>query len=605
MINGINISIDREAIRLSGTLLGSTQPRIESLSTDNRLRLHSKVMQVSQTISASGNNKFYMPISFGDNKCIISVDGVYFFPDVDYKIDGSEVEWLNPGFSISTDAQVIVWGPANSYTAQALEIYKFNQVSEFFDTGDGFLQARNMVNNNRFPYNELSTFLVVNGLPYSPTLDYEYSEPDNVPTFTWVGGEGILDESSQCFAFWFNKITTTPYVLGDKLMRLILTAGSNNQEQFFISAIPDKNMAPASILTYDTVRYAYNHDFFLRFPYLQIIDDSTLMSLIATGGKLDLAYIKDANAFFSIILQYMSIHIDSNNTSTVEGNKVISLPSPTSSPVTNTKELVFLNGILAIGQYYDNGSFDSINDSPIFTGPEYTRNQSSITWKVTNRYDEVNEEYLIPIPEPYNPPGQPDNWYMSFLAFIDSLSQNHLRKDYFQRTNADSTAVFEIELPNLKGNKFIVFYNGAAMFKDSNDFLFVPASDPDPAKIKYFGSGTVEGDRLPPPEPDEHWDEIVVLYPTDDAYSGLWFFDKEVLSGDVGPEESITFDNNIVNVQYSLLFKNSEYIPNHFYYLDDENPKRILFKSLEDLGFQDAPEQLQFQSGDIMTLVHL
>lgn len=39
------------------------------------------------------------PFSFGDNKCIISVDGVFSSPDVDYKINGSKVEWLNPGFS--------------------------------------------------------------------------------------------------------------------------------------------------------------------------------------------------------------------------------------------------------------------------------------------------------------------------------------------------------------------------------------------------------------------------------------------------------------------------------------------------------------------------
>lgn len=575
MINGVQISIDNKGITLRGTLLGSTRPKIEDVESDNSLMLHSRSIYVAENISANGNNRFAMPVSFGMDKAIISVDGVVYYPNIDYVIKGNLVQWTSVTSTITPSSQVIAWGPANKYTAQAIEFLNVDMLStlQYLDTGtQKYLLLDQFLESEKLPYSEKCIFLYINGSLYSPQVDFEFDVVNK--RIRWLNyNNNILDIDSEVFICYINNVQTVPFKLGSKVVRNSLTVTSDHQPYFSIAAIPSDGFKSGSMLFYNTLQYPFDLEYRLNFPQLQIRNNTVLRDVIETGGKIDLFYIKDVDVFYNILLFNQDIII--LNTPSNDGSIYqIPLNQPGMLPLANTKDFVFFRGLLATGKYFDNGTFENINNESLsgYVKPMYERSVSNIIW-----YSEARDPVIAPTVDVDNP------HFFSYSGFLDSLSQNHSKKIYIQRDQTQTNAAnFLINLPDLQGNNLTVFYNGEALFSQFGQFDINNKN-----LINFYIDAPVDGVH-----------EIIVWYPINDAYSGIWFYDAIENHPGAVPGDELNFAEEISNISNSFLYINGVRIPPAHYRLHPNDKTKIILRS-DVIGVENIP------SGANIMLVHL
>lgn len=551
-INNLTFTIDNNGITLQGSLNGSTRPDISpllnNLNEDNRLIVHSKEIYIPGNINRLTNPSMVLPLSFGENKFIIDINGEIYFPKYDFENDYNSnniIKWLNER-SINPIDKVNVWGAGNSYTSQGItfEVIDLKNSSVFTDGAQPKIKLNFGGSLDLNPYNQNSIYLVINRKIYKPGIDFTYSESNKEITWLIKNSVPIIASETLCFAFYYNNKNTAPFKLGQRLSRNVYTVEEDGQEDFEIASPPKSSLNSGSNLFYDEKRYSYSNDYYIQSPKLYIQNNGKLKNNLTTNHYLDLSYFKDGNAYSPIIIISQELTAGTG-TDSVDSNVYLTsmVPANQISP-TNKKVLVFFRGAFAFGESYDNGNIGTLYSGTL---PEYTRDNNYIKWK-SNRI--LNHE-IVPTSS---------DWF-DIVSFSDSLSLNHLNIEYFKRTNLGNDS-FTLQ-KEVKQGKAILFYNGEPTYLPANDF-----------EVNQADKKIIES--LPYSRPtSSRFDDIAVLYVSNDAYGNILHFDYK-LNSQVAPSGSEhVFDNPISNKEGTILFVGPRRLRFSDYELVQNNPNAL------------------------------
>jgi len=563
-INGLNFIIDNSGITLQGSMAGSTRPDItpllDNLPDDTRLIVYSKPVYIPGQVNSITNPYLILPAVYGAGKSVLSVKGEIFLPGLDFISSGyNAIKWLSSTAINPTD-EVSAWGPGNLYTANAITIELIDLLGENVFTPGPIpkVKLKGINGNiNTLPYNQSSIYFCVDRKVFLPGIDFTYDELTS--EISWLKQVDYpISNSSLVFAFYYNKTSTSPFLLGQILSRNIIELTEDNPDSFEITAPPKTSMNSGSNLFYDTLRYNYGSDYLIQYPSTFLQNGGQLKPVAVTGKYIDFSYFKDGSAYSPIIM--VTQEVDAG-TSEDGGNPSVYLTQYNQASqfsVTNKKTLVFFRGAFAFGSNYDNGAIGTLYPGTL---PEYTRDNNFIRW---------DSDRVTPIIIPQN-----SDWF-DIVSFNDAFSQSHLNVEYFKRTNSGPDT-FTLQKA-VKQNKVMMFYCGEALFPQFGDFSVNPSDK----KIM---------ESMPYTRPNSsRFDDIVFVYVSDDSYGNLLYFDYLTVQVNQPANTILTFSNPISNKNNTLLFI---------------GPKRIRF---EDYDLSVNPQQIILNipifNGDKIMLVH-
>jgi hypothetical protein len=568
-INGLTFIVDNNGITLQGSLEGSSRPDISALlnntSLDRRLIVYSKTLYISSQINSVNNPNLILPLSFGNNKFIIEINGEIFFPGVDFITEQNNnniVKWLSTQAINKTDV-VNAWGPANAYTAQGItfETIDLNDSNKFTSGSSPVITLNLNGANELLPYNESCIYLIIDRKVYKPGVDFTYSSDDGNITWLINSTIPIIPGTTSCSTFYYNKVVTEPFKLGQILSRNIYNAISDHQSDFTIALPPKSSLNTGSNLFLLQKRYGYGSNYTINSPKFYVQNPSKLKDDIVIGSKVDFSYFKDVASYtpVTIISQELSAGITSDSG---DSNLFPTVFVPANQiNISNKKVLVFFNGEYVVGENYDNGTIGSLYSGTV---AQYTRDNTGIKWK-SNRLTPS----IVPTADDI----------FDVVAFNDSLSQAGLNIEYFKRTNSSGPDSITLQ-KDIKSNKAVMFYNGEVCVKANDDF-----------SINVTNKKLIDG--LPYSRPAaSRFDDVVVLYACDDAYAGLINFDFIKTDSNYPTGSNFVFANPIVNKQSCILFINSRRARASEFDLVHGNPNSLSITS-------------NISSGSKLLLIHL
>lgn len=608
-INSLTATISEDGIKYQGSLFGANSPEIDQSLTssliDPVLKVHAKVVHIVKAISANGNNILSLPVAVASGKGVLFVDKKAYFPGKDFNVIGSsnKLEWINGTKTILTTSDVLWFAPANQYTADCFTFKVFDLTdSEVFTLEDGDFDDKPTIflddEAEQLPYNEKSIFLFIDHKLYSPVVtpetDFDYDVSDKKIVWNLQDDIELNITDTVAFAFYYNQKDIDPN-LGSLLTRVPLLADDDNDNSYSLSVIPKANLVASANLFHFPVDSVTNRnrglhynkgagdtgvtakDYKVVFPTLTLPSTSRLKELIATGDNIDFSYFSDPTVLsvVSMINQYLN----SGTTPEAEPDDNIYKTAflPINVAVELKKTFLFLNGLLATRLTYDNYA----NITTSFSGilPEYTlESLSYIKWDSTSRS----------VIYPTLPPSIPISGdKFTFKALVDSLSIANTKVDYFHRTTSLPASDNIVLANEVKNNKLIMWYNGAAHFCQTDFEDFTLNGDNKTIALSSTGHAV---------PPSGFIDEIIIWSIIDDAYSELWFFDGYVHSGATTTSgvTEIELANAISDKDVSFLFKNGGLIANNkFTIASGSGNKKII---LTDDTLQDV---------DKLMLVHI
>lgn len=532
-INTSLYTLDAQGVSLQGGVLGAGLPELNNIITDTSLKIHCKKVYIPTVISAFGNNSFTLPVVFGRDKCVLYVNGLGYFLDKDFTLLGSKITWINGSVSIDPLIdEVVCWGPANNYTAQAIEFGNIDVYSQLDEADGDFSNKPTIQLNNetdRYPFDVLSIFLFIDRKSYIPVTNYEYDEISKKIVYEIIGG---ITTSNEVSYVYFNKVETSPYLLGEGLYRTLLNVTSDNQSSIAVQAIPRKDIiSSTNLFRFDDLgnadkRYTYYDDFIIQYPSVHTLNN--LNTILEQDDVLDVSFIKDALAPASIGIR--TIHLDHDTDILGEASlplgKKYTYQLPSGPNFNINKAIVYFNGINEHQRVYD-------NYSNIETGTPARKPRTELTQTTMAYYSQPEAiDSLVPAESGDK---------FTIMIFEDVASISNIKIEYFKRDGAGLinggpfTSVTLSQTP--RGNKLIQFYNGEATFKQFND---IGITGNVINSFPYAPSGI---------------DDLVYLYFTSDAYASLWKFDViDTSSGDIANMIPMTVSRRIANLSASLLF---------------------------------------------------
>jgi hypothetical protein len=531
-VNGSAVVIDEFGSTLHGSLLGTSSPTIDELSNDTTIKIYSKKVFLTQSVSANSNNRFFLPAVFGDNKAFIFINDELYSLNVDYKVDGLNCTWLNPNKTITLNDDVQVFGPGNKYTANAISFDVVDLDTQFLNSDPAFsnkqtilLKAAPIDPLLKYPFDGTCIYAFRNGAAYYYSIDFDYDEGSK--KIIWKANDISLGD--KIFIFYYNKYPTAPFKLGDVLSRTILTATINNQSSFTILDKPMKNYLQSSQVLHNRKRRSYKTDYNLFGMSLYTIDGGNLKPEISNSDILDVSYFSDVFVISTLSLLQQLYDGSSANVEEIQVKYNITTV-PIATNVLNAKSFLFFNGLLQINKHFDNIASISYPDW------EYNQTDNKIT---------IWSQHASPRPAPYAGPLVPiAGDKIEFVTFLDNFSKNNVRVEYYQRSS--SNIIYSVTAQeNIKGGKYLLFYNGECLFKDngtslSGNQVTVTAYSAPPSGIK---------------------DDIVLVYFTDEQYANLWYFDNITVNTSIAANNDITFGHPIANINETLLFYNGVKVP--------------------------------------------
>jgi hypothetical protein len=513
-INGIISDISDEGIYVSGTPFGGTYPNLGQLlnKTQDNIQISARVIQVAAPVSVGGNSSFSIPISYGKNKFIVSVNKDLYCPFIDFVPSPTSVKWINPNITVSTTDVVELWGPLNDYTADLITIEAIDMLGPKFNSG---LQTITLEGNGgglSLPSSGKDLYLVVDHKLYSHNTHFTFSNN----TITWIL-PSLLNTSSKVFAFYFNKNSSVPYTLPSSNVRTDLTATSNGQTEFLLSVIPKQSQVKASIVGVNTSKLTYAVDYTINYPKLK------LFSGVPINTKLDVSYIKNVE---------QALQMFNNTTTGVNANLAvdgkIEIPI-TNTPVTNPLGLFFISGGLQVGPSYTK---ITVQPPQIFV-PEYQKVGNKI------RFDPNAQSYRNVYPMDISIEDS-----LVWLGFTDALAGTHVKLEYF-RGYGGVGDVKTLDAPPVDTNKVIVWVDGSAFFTQSGEVNVV--NDQVNINAPYLTED---------PQAD-----IIVMYFTDASYAAQWTFSTvDVTSNVWGSGVVIPLSKEMSSNNNAMLYKNGRLV---------------------------------------------
>ena len=477
-INNISSDIGFEGITIGGIPFGGTRQAGGSVVGSNvgieEIVLIARQVQRTATISSGANSSIPLPVSFGKQKFIISVDGKSYCPGVDFVPNASGATWINTNLSIPTSSSMVVWGPANDYTADLLTIESINMNSGKFNAGSQTIQLDG--NGGYNADGNDSIYLIVNGFTAIPS-DYA------------VGGNGLiswngttLTTSDTVFAYYYNKAVSQPYRLPVAQTRLSFSP-SAAQTQFSLSALPRAVNAGAAQMVVDSVRQVYGKDFSIEYPKLKWFGSAF------TGSEyIDLSYIRDVSYLPNIFSDTLV------NTSITPGpGGTLQIPI-SNAPIKPELGLFTINGDLMVGDIY---SKITMNGSNIFS-PEFIRTGNNINYNPEARlprFDLGVDDELV------------------YSGFLDASSASGLKIEYFQGYSSGGGSVKTLQHTPADTSKVIVWASGRAYFT-----LHKPLDQPE----VVVSGNQVQLTPLLDELPADPLMDIVILYFTDASLAAQW-----------------------------------------------------------------------------------
>lgn len=498
MINSVSTDINKQGIFLNGTPFGCTYPSFFSASDpyNTSLRIHSRKIFIPalDVVSSVSNPFLTLPVSFGGGVAILWRDEEAFFAGEDFLIQDNKLTWINENISLTSSNSLIIFGPANSYTAKAftIEIIDMENPSYFNNSLQTIQLEANGRGNDYFPYNQNSIYLTVDRDVKKPGIDYIYSSLDK--KITWIGSSP-LTTSNKVRIFYYNLFPTTPYRLGESLVRIqkpVSFVGSP-PSSFSLVASLNPFLSNASNVFQNSKKKIDGDAYSFAFPSLKWNNTN---SPLTSGDHLDISYFRSLLALFGFFNEQktgpqFSI-IGSGTYAGMFRTHITTLPVK--------KQLGFLyhNGILAIGDYYD--AIDNNPGTHIPSNPQFFFDPSdkhSLIWNPNAYLPAININLSDPSVDSFE-----------WRGFSDSLSGNSMRVEYWKGwggTGSTKTLTSPIVVPE----KAIAFYNGVAQFQAFNEFSFDVTNT--------ILSLSVDS----PADPD---DDIVLWGFTDESYAEFWDF---------------------------------------------------------------------------------
>lgn len=510
-INSFIVDISKDGIQGSGGIYGTYSPQLGNLAIanlqENRLRINTRRVFLQTTISASGFNYFTIPVTFGFNKAVIYVNGKLYLPNKDYIIQFNTVIWKNLDISLTPSDEVIVWGPANEYTANAItfEYVNLKDLLVYSGSGNTINLKANGGDNIFFPYSTESIWLFINGDSYIPGSSYDYDYNPATKTLTLhAAAHPVIDPNNdEIFMFYCNLLETQPFRLGDALTRFQEDTGSSNIS--LTNPIKSELINSANIFLNKT-RANIGENYSFKFPLLKW-DQSSDMPY-ASGDVMDISYFADLE--FGVNM-YNEVILGNNFTRNSIGGTV----TVSNLPVEDKKGLLFANGILSVGPVYD-------NVSPTYK--DYELSGTTLNWIGEPSIADTVDNDIV------------NAYKFIWSGFGDIFSKQYIGLKYVQNNTVSHT------LPNIADlSKVIYFLNGQAKFFQQGE-LTVTAGNP--ATVNLVGAPVLT---------DAH---IVLLYFTQFSYANLWKFQaiNPILTWTEG--SSVTLDKPAKNLDTTFVFIN-------------------------------------------------
>lgn len=418
MLNSFIVDISKTGITGSGGIFGTFAPQIGDTSTflgtnGNQPDLSVRVITVGQTVSALTNPDFLSPIVFGSDKVLIWVNKRLYYPDVDYKVKGNKITWLNTNISINPEDEVVLWGPTNKFTADLVTFEHFNiKDSSVYNTSTLYIKAGE-ADNQFYPFNQSSTFLFVDGNCLIPNDHYTYNA--NEFTLNLTAPLNVL--SDKVFGFYFNLKPSGTYRLGEALVRLLKTDGVVNVA---LTEPALTELQEESHVFLNGGRAVYDKNYKMGFPLLKW--DNTAGFTYSTSNKLDIAYFSDIQVGLGL---FSNSYIFQTNTQLIN------------VAVTGKLGFHFINGVLST--------------------PPVTGNQGSVALKDYNIIGQV----LSWIGTPPVTTG----YAVRFEGFTDLYSKQYVETVYSQNSTIPTP------LPDIADiTKVVAWKEGIANFSQLGDF---------------------------------------------------------------------------------------------------------------------------------------
>ncbi len=299
-VNGLIIDISPLGITVGGAPFGATRPNLGLLLTEKSgdLRIYVRQAIITTPVSASGHNTFTSPVSFGSDICIISINGVTYIPSVDYKINGHTVTWKDTNKTIHPEDEVVLFGPANDYTANAFTIEVLDMQNELvFNDGDQTIRlTANGLGDNFFPFKEDAIYIVKNGSTYAPGTSFTYDPLTSL--ITWSDTTDLTVDDL-VFVYYYNLYPTSPFRLGEALIRFqqpVTVVDDLPPNSFNLGSTVSEILANASNVFLNTLREVDLENYQLIYP--SIVWRNGVLAL-KDGDELDVSFFRDVTKRFS------------------------------------------------------------------------------------------------------------------------------------------------------------------------------------------------------------------------------------------------------------------------------------------------------------------
>lgn len=510
-INNISSDLGFEGITIGGVPFGGTRLAGGSVSGGAGVGIEDIVLIARQvtrsaTISSGGNPFIPLPVTFGKNKFVMAVDGKLYCPGTDFIITSSGASWINSNVSIPTNVDVVVWGPANEYTANLVTIESVNMNGAKFNALAQTIQLDGV--GGTVVDGKDSLYLVVDNDLAAPA-DYEV---DGNGLISWQGT--ALSTLNNVFAFYFNKASSVPYRLPIAQTRILIqpTAG---QTEFTLTAVPRAVNAGAAHMIVDAFRQVYGKHFSIEYPKLKWFG-----SAFSGSEQLDISYIRDVSSL-------PGAFTDSTSTASISVGPGGQYVIPTSNtPIKAELGLFTINGDLVISETYSHITMNGVN---VFS-PEVVRSGNTLVYNPTARlprYDIALDDELV------------------YSGFTDAGSANGLKIEYFQGFTGSSQN-YTLQSTPADASKVVMWVNGRAYFPLGGDVAVVGAQVGPTAQMNYI--------------PADPLADVVILYISDPSLAAQWNITAlSIATATWAPGASIgTLTKPITDKNSSFLFTNGQ-----------------------------------------------
>jgi hypothetical protein len=445
-INGFIIDVSEDGITGSGPILGTTRPNHGDLllgfstRTGQQVIIYVRRAYIKVPVSSSGNNKFLVPVVYGEDEFVLFVNGLAYGLGLDFLVDGNEVTWLNPNVTIKPDDEVIAWGPGNDHTALGITyevlsadpdsfrfIEKPGAIEEEPTSWSHFILNAGNQGTTFFPAEQKSIFLYINGKSYFPGVDFVWN-PEQPTNIYWHPGADKLQlqPTDRVHAMYFNNYETQPFRLADALERFEHVPTEINPEEQVIRSLanpPKPELLFSNTTNLNGVRYIFKEDYNMtnrNWTWLNPELPGGGNLEFVYGDFIDIWYFKDTSFgtdFFSEF--FLGSHF-------IDSEAIVN-----ERPLAQTKGLLFLSGFLQIPQVADNGLISTY---------DYEVSGFNITW-ISN-----------------DPPVGPND-QLVWSGFKDEFSGD-LVQIYYENDVTTATALGTVG----DTTKVIGFLNGQAQF---------------------------------------------------------------------------------------------------------------------------------------------